>query len=84
MAIQNNLCAICKEPKNDLCVDHNHETGAVRGLLCCGCNIRVGFLELKSGIIDRIKAYLNGKFELQESTCKNRKDISPWLKKEEK
>ena len=32
---QNNLCAICNEPSiKTLHIDHSHETGKVRGLLC--------------------------------------------------
>lgn len=43
---QNNRCAICKEEKR-LNVDHDHKTGAVRALLCHGCNTAVAFVELK-------------------------------------
>lgn len=41
---QDGLCAICAcpEPNGRLCVDHDHETGAVRGLLCHQCNKGVG------------------------------------------
>ena len=47
---QYNCCAICgsKEPggrHNRFCVDHNHETGKVRGLLCKSCNIALGEVE---------------------------------------
>ena len=42
---QNNLCAICCLPsKNskELCIDHNHATNQVRGLLCKECNRALG------------------------------------------
>ncbi len=44
---QNGCCAICDahhtEFKKALAVDHCHETGRIRGLLCNGCNLnRVG------------------------------------------
>jgi hypothetical protein len=42
---QGGLCFICgKEPKT-LHVDHCHETGRVRKLLCPGCNMRLGVVE---------------------------------------
>ena len=41
---QDGVCAICgKPPKTkSLNVDHNHETGVIRGLLCGGCNSFLG------------------------------------------
>jgi len=42
---QDGRCAICdkfiKYPK-DICVDHNHKTGKIRGLLCKECNLGIG------------------------------------------
>lgn len=47
---QEGKCAICKISfKNEKpCIDHNHETGKVRGLLCGPCNIILGFIEKKN------------------------------------
>ena len=41
---QKGLCLICKRnlydlPSRDVCLDHNHETWMVRGVLCRQCNI---------------------------------------------
>jgi len=41
---QNYKCAICGRARR-LGIDHNHETGEIRGLLCNQCNSRVGWLE---------------------------------------
>lgn len=43
-AKQNECCAICGE-KGQLHVDHNHETGAIRGLLCGHCNRGIGMFK---------------------------------------
>lgn len=44
---QDGLCAICKGlpiPGQILCIDHNHQTGKVRGLLCRKHNAAIGML----------------------------------------
>jgi hypothetical protein len=48
---QSGECAICSvgmaprgRAKNSVAVDHNHESGAVRGLLCRNCNAGIGYL----------------------------------------
>lgn len=58
---QNGVCAICFQPcksKKGLAVDHNHETGKVRGLLCANCNGAIGMLQEDPAIIDRAKEYI--------------------------
>lgn len=43
---QANRCAICFQvsESNRLSIDHDHETGAVRGLLCTRCNWALGIM----------------------------------------
>lgn len=46
---QKGRCAICGKhqiaEKRKLSIDHNHETGKVRGLLCNKCNYTLGIIE---------------------------------------
>lgn len=47
LAAQGGGCAICGDTPADgrrLDVDHDHETGRIRGLLCMPCNIGIGNL----------------------------------------
>jgi hypothetical protein len=55
---QGNCCAICKRPfVKTPCVDHDHKTGKVRGLLCNSCNGVLGKVELFG---PAIQEYLKG------------------------
>lgn len=59
---QSNLCAICGKPEKDnkvLSIDHNHETGEIRGLLCNSCNTGIGHLKEKIEILEKAITYLN-------------------------
>lgn len=58
---QAGACAICKEQPTDddpLAVDHDHSTGAVRGLLCRACNIGLGCFKDNAAHMGRAIAYL--------------------------
>lgn len=40
-------------------VDHDHESGRVRGVLCHKCNLWLGILEqMEAGALERIAKYL--------------------------
>lgn len=57
---QGGVCAICGErPKRRrLAVDHCHQTGRVRGLLCYSCNVGIGALRDSPDVIRSAIAYL--------------------------
>lgn len=63
---QSNTCAICYEAFTSiggLCqpvVDHDHDTNAVRGLLCDRCNHALGHLRDNPEIARRAGLYLQG------------------------
>lgn len=69
---QKNLCAICKTKNvgKVLCVDHDHKTGKVRGLLCTNCNVGLGNLKDNIQILQSAIEYLQN-YSTAESGIKN-------------
>jgi hypothetical protein len=58
---QQNRCAICDCPPDAdqvLHLDHDHESGEARGLLCMHCNIGIGFLRDDPDLLERAYDYL--------------------------
>lgn len=57
---QAGLCAICRGDGGNraLCVDHDHTTGKIRGLLCHNCNRGLGLLKDSYEILIVATAYL--------------------------
>jgi hypothetical protein len=57
---QGSSCAICKARETSLhwCVDHDHETGEVRGILCSPCNVLIGMAKDHPQVLDDAKEYL--------------------------
>lgn len=52
-------CEICKEfAFSRLVIDHCHQTGAVRGLLCYRCNMGLGFFRDSPGVLENATKYL--------------------------
>lgn len=57
---QDGQCALCLQPPPSgerLHVDHDHDTGTVRGLLCFHCNTALGRIERAT--LPRVLAYLS-------------------------
>lgn len=63
-------CGICEcdmiypvsgrgQPMNSVCVDHDHSTGKVRGLLCSACNKAIGLFKDSVIILEKAKRYLS-------------------------
>lgn len=60
---QNGGCALCEKPfiglrDTNLHVDHSHETGKVRGLLCLPCNVALGMLGDNEAGLQRALEYV--------------------------
>jgi hypothetical protein len=61
LVAQGGGCAICGGPEPEgqsLHVDHDHTTGAVRGLLCFTCNAGIGMFGHDVTVLDAAAAYL--------------------------
>ena len=64
---QNGKCAICEiaiqkwgegKNKDKACIDHNHQTNKIRGLLCASCNLGIGELKEDTKILENAIKYL--------------------------
>lgn len=58
LSAQGGNCAICLKPPADPVLDHSHDTGAARGVLCRGCNIKLAPVE-DAGFRAAALAYLD-------------------------
>lgn len=64
------MCAVCQRPESvidprkgetkELAVDHCHETGRIRGLLCNNCNRAIGLLGDSVELLLKAVEYLKG------------------------
>ena len=68
IANQNSTCPICEveipdtigyKGKRAAVVDHNHETGEVRGILCSSCNLVLGYARENTHTLYKAIVYLS-------------------------
>lgn len=62
------VCAICEQPESavdkasgqirGLCIDHEHESGRVRALLCSQCNRGIGLLRDDPALLRKAATYI--------------------------
>jgi len=61
--LQEGRCALCRST-GKLHVDHDHDTGRVRGLLCQNCNFRAGSNDADCAAFGRLMiAYAESTFD---------------------
>jgi hypothetical protein len=61
LKLQNGVCAICKTKPivgKNLCIDHCHETGKIRGLLCFNCNTGLGHFKDNMNLLTSAQNYI--------------------------
>lgn len=78
---QGGACAVCGklngsdihsgERTKQLSVDHDHKTGAIRGLLCNDCNRAIGQLQENPEILRKAADYLEFHKQVFKDVCKN-------------
>lgn len=60
---QGGKCAICRgdnkyQREQRFSVDHDHETGKIRGLLCNHCNVMIGWAKESPEVLEAAADYL--------------------------
>ena len=55
------ICDLChkKTPFRWLCIDHDHNTGQYRGVICISCNTFIGFLENHTDLLKKALIFVN-------------------------
>lgn len=67
---QDNRCAVCRKCfQDEILIDHDHDTRAIRGLLCRKCNFGLGLFGDDPEILMAAAAYLDGHKRIQSETA---------------
>lgn len=70
LAEQDGRCGVCRTlfpgGMGSFCVDHCHETGQIRKLLCVNCNTALGRVNDDPNLLEALAVYVRS-FQLQEA-----------------
>lgn len=61
LAAQGGRCLICKTDKptrRGWCIDHDHVSGAIRGVLCAPCNSFIGMAKESTAVLENAITYI--------------------------
>lgn len=78
LAEQGGVCAVCSRlptPGISLHVDHDHETGRIRGLLCFRCNNALGDLEDDPGLLRAAARYLEATAPCESAVARRLEEL---------
>jgi hypothetical protein len=78
LVAQSGVCAVCSKPETKLqngairmlSVDHDHATGAIRGLLCGNCNMAIGYACDDPNILRDAADYLESRGKVSKDILK--------------
>ena len=70
LVLQNFRCKICLKKADNLRIDHDHESGKVRGLLCNACNLALGLFRDNTQVLNDAKKYIAESLRGHKSTKK--------------
>jgi hypothetical protein len=62
LGLQENLCALCGDKmisSRVRCIDHDHKTGQIRGIICRDCNLMLGYAKENPAILGQGIEYIN-------------------------
>jgi len=76
LSLQQNKCLGCGKElteKGDACLDHNHTSGKVRGILCRNCNLAIGGAKDNIEILKKVIKYIikYNTHDAEQSICSN-------------
>lgn len=68
IGLQDGKCLVCNDPLTKFHIDHCHVSGAVRGILCPGCNVGLGHFKERPEALSGAIRYLRRNHDDNDTT----------------